>query len=226
MPSENDDSDFVDSDFLESRENSVLGSQAGDVDSGLSDEELLEQASLAQQKLSQLQLEQDKVQQNLTELEESKRRRYECGVGREESLRDLTRGIAVLQKTEFDARAEAEQMTRTLDGLKEALAQVEAIDEKNWKTKDWNVVLSRDSATVENARMEWNTARLKWAVLNSSNLLNEEDEENLESKPLKPFTEAQSFVDMCRLGFALTWPVAVAVLAIGGLIVYALMSQR
>jgi hypothetical protein len=224
MPSENDESDFVDSEFMESRESSVLGSQAGDVDTGLSDEELLEQASLAQQRLYQLQLEQDKVQQNLAELEESKRRRYECGVGREEALRDLTRGIAVLQKTEFDARAEAEQMTRTLEGLKEALSQVEAIDEKNWKSKDWNVQLSRDSAAVENARMEWNTARLKWTILNSSNLLAEEEEVQ-ESKPLKPFTEPQSFVDMCRLGFALTWPVAVAVLAIGGLIVYALMRQ-
>lgn len=224
MASENDESDFVDSDFVESRGNSALVSSVGDVETGLSDEELLEQASLAQQRLSQLQQEQNQVQQNLAELEESKRRRYECGVGREEALRDLTRGIAILHKTEFDARAEAEQMARTLEGLESALAQVEAIDEKMWKSKDWNVLLSRDSAAVENARMEWNTARLKWPVLNSSNLLNDEDEA-AESKPVKPFTEAQSFADMCRLGFALTWPVAVAVLVIGGLIVYALMRR-
>ena len=114
-------------------------------------------------------------------------------------------------------------MTRTLEGLREALTQVEAIDRENWKSPDWNVQLSRDSAAVENARMEWNTARLKWPVLNSSNLLDEEDEV-VESKPLKPFTEPQSFVDMCRLGFALTWPVAVAVLAVGAVIAFALLK--
>ena len=101
--------------------------------------------------------------------------------------------------------------------------KVEEIDERNWQNADWNVQLSRDSASVENARMEWNTARLKWEVLSASNLLDEDD--TPESKPMKPYTEAQSFTDFCRLGFALTWPVAVAVLIIGSLIVFALMRQ-
>ena len=139
MPSENDESDFVDSDFVESRENAAVVPASGDVAAGLSDEELVEHASLAQQRLAQLQQDQKQAQENLAEIEESKRRRFECGVGREEAMRDLTRGIAVLQKTEFDARAEAEQMTRTLEGLREALTQVEAIDrEKDQKEKMLN----------------------------------------------------------------------------------------
>jgi hypothetical protein len=113
-------------------------------------------------------------------------------------------------------------MTRTLQGLRESMTKVEAIDESNWRNADWNVQLSRDSAAVENARMEWNAARLRWDVLNSSNLL-DEDNGQTESKPVKPFTEAQSFTDFCRLGFALTWPVAVAVVIVGALIVFALM---
>lgn len=226
MPSDHDDSEFVDRDFLESREAASLHADASpdSQGSGLSDEELIEQASMAQQRLSQLQLEQQEMQQKLSDLEESKRRRHECAVGREEVLRDLTRGIALLDKAEFDARAELEQMTRTLEGLRESIAKVEAIDETNWRAEDWNVQLSRDSASVENARMEWNAARLKWPVLNSSNLLDDESDPG-EGKPVKPYTEAQSFTDFCRLGFALTWPVAVAVLVIGGLIVFALMRK-
>ncbi len=224
MPSDHDESEFVDSDFLDSRD--VKSHQAeGSPEAsgaGLSDEELIEQASMAQQRLSQLQLEQREMQQKLSDLEESKRRRHECGVGREEVLRDLTRGIALLEKAEFDAQAELEQMTRTLQGLRESMTKVEAIDESNWRNADWNVQLSRDSAAVENARMEWNAARLRWDVLNSSNLL-DEDNGQTESKPVKPFTEAQSFTDFCRLGFALTWPVAVAVVIVGALIVFALM---
>jgi len=226
MASEHDESEFVDSEFLESREAASLHGSApvGQPERGLSDEELIEQASMAQQRLSQLQLEQQEMQQKLSDLEESKRRRHECGVGREEALRDLTRGISLLEKAEFDARAELEQMSKTLEGLRECLAKVEEIDERNWQKPDWNVQLSRDSASVENARMEWNTARLKWEVLNASNLLDDEDQAP-ESKPMKPYTEAQSFTDFCRLGFTLTWPVALAVLIIGGLIVFALMRQ-
>ncbi len=226
MPSDHDDSEFVDRDFLESREAAGHGGSAAasGPETGMSDEELIEQASLAQQRLSQLHLEQQEMQQKLSDLEESKRRRHECSVGREEALRDLTRGIALLEKAEFDARANLEQMTRTLEGLRTCIQQVEAIDERNWQKPDWNVQLSRDSASVENARMEWNAARLRWDVLGSSNLLEDADDSG-DSKPVKPFTEAQSFTDFCRLGFALTWPVAAAVLIIGGLVVFALLKQ-
>ena len=61
--------------------------------------------------------------------------------------------------------------------------------------------------------MEWNGARLKWPVLDGA--LPAAPGSTAPAGPAKiqgHFLGAQSFGELCRLGFALTWPVAVAVL--------------
>jgi hypothetical protein len=65
--------------------------------------------------------------------------------------------------------------------------------------------------------MEWNTARLKFAVLTQST---SDPKPVTQTAPtiVSPF-EGRSFVELCQLGLALTWPLAaVALLALGVLV--------
>ena len=63
--------------------------------------------------------------------------------------------------------------------------------------------------------MEWNSARVKWTILDGA-LEKAAAEKAGGAAPLM----GQSFSDLCRLGFAFTWPIAlVALLGALGVII-------
>src|SRR4026209_691045 len=121
---------------------------------------------------------------------------------------NLTRGIALLEEAEFAARREAEQMAKTLQGLRDVLGKVEAVREETWTRDNLNVELTRATTAVENARMEWNTARLKFPVLTGPNAA--EVPEAPENAAAADFLAEKSYADLCKLGLALAWPLALA----------------
>ena len=214
MPSDFDQSEFVDSDVLAPARplaRPVTMSQPS-ASRPPSREELDLKVSDAQQQLAELKRKQDELERERATLEEARRRRVEYQTGREEMLHHLARGLGLLEEAELKARRDAEQMAKTLAGLREALDKVSALNEENWSAETYNIELTRALTALENARMEWNAARLKWPVLDGA----------LGQTPAAPaagpaqiqghFLGAQSFGELCRLGFALTWPVALSVL--------------
>jgi len=80
---------------------------------------------------------------------------------------------------------------------------LEDVDTQN---DQWKVLLTRNLTTIENARMELNSARLKWVILNG------EQENPLSSSmgvvPNSPngLPVPTSFGKLCLWGLALTWP--------------------
>jgi hypothetical protein len=74
--------------------------------------------------------------------------------------------------------------------------------------------------TLENARMEWNAARLKFPVL--SGPAQEENQTSPATRaPDQSLFATHTFGELCRLGFALTWPLAgIALLALTALLVF------
>jgi hypothetical protein len=81
-----------------------------------------------------------------------------------------------------------------------------------WTTDNLHLELAQGLTTIENARLEWNSARLKWPVLNKA----VETEEDSGDTPTvnTPLFGQQSFGQLCRIGFALNWPSAVLALVI------------
>ena len=217
MPSEFDRSEFVDSDVLTTarpaiRPTPMSDSPAGSASRPPSREELDHKVSHAQQQLAELKRKQDELERERAGLEEARRRRVELQTGREEMLHHLARGLVLLEEAELKSRRDAEQMAKSLAGLRESLDKVTAIHDETWTADTYNVELTRALTAIENARMEWNTARLKWPVLDAA-LSNTASPAAAGSGKIQGhFLGAQSFGELCRLGFALTWPVAVAVL--------------
>ena len=212
MASEFDGTDFVDTDF-QSAQKAGYPAAGGGSERPPSRAELDGKVSEAQQKLADLKRAQEDLERERAQLEEARRRQTEYQTGREEMVQQLTRGVALLEEAEFSARREAEQMSKTLTDLRDAQAKVQALNEELWTKENYNIELTRALTTIESARMEWNTARLKWTTLDQA-LQPKEDGSNPGGPAKVPNSlfPTQNFSQLCRLGFALTWPIAAAVL--------------
>ncbi len=208
MSSPFDDSEFVDADYqaAQSVSNPARGTSGGRPPTP---EEINAKVSVAQQKLVELRAAQEELEREKSALEEIRRRRLEFRQGREEMIAQLVRGTGILEEATLAAKTELSQMEASLQALREAGDKVQALSEEDWTTDNLHIELSRALTTVENARMEWNTARLKWPVLNKAA---QEDEGAGSPVVNTPMFGAQSFGQMCRIGFALNWPSAVLAL--------------
>jgi len=210
MASDFDATEFVDSDFQTHKSPySTTSVSSTSSQRAPTREEVDSRVTEAQQKLAELKRAQEELERERASLEETRRRQLEFQTGRQEMVQNLTRGIGLVEEAEFTARQEAEQMAKTLAGFHDALAKVQAIQEGTWTKENFSVELTRALTAVENARMEWNTARLKFPILTGP--LADPGSSNAVSPPTDSIFATHGFGDLCRLGFALTWPVAFAV---------------
>src|SRR5689334_701621 len=166
MPADFDASEFIDGDFqFHKTAYSGLASVTTQPQRAPLREEENSRALAIQQELAELKRRQEEKEREKAAVEERLRRRTELQTGRQEMLQNLTRGIGLLEEAEFSARRDAEQMAKVLADFRDALGKVETIREEAWTAENSDVELTRALTAVENARMEWNSARLKFPVL-------------------------------------------------------------
>ena len=214
MASEYDATEFVDADFQvhKSPQSATATALAGALSRAPTREEVDSKVAEAQQKLAELKRAQEELERERSALEEVRRRQMEFQKGRQETIQDLTRGLGLLQEAEFSSRRDAEQMAKAIADLGDALKKVQAVQEDAWTKENFSIELTKALTAIENARMEWNSARLKFPVLSGRTA------EAVAAKPAPPVAPfaGMSFGELCRLGLAFTWPLAVvALLALG-----------
>ncbi|HEX4264889.1 MAG TPA: hypothetical protein VH597_11160 [Verrucomicrobiae bacterium] len=215
-----DPADFVDDDFQARKAQAASGVSSR----APTREEVDTRVADTQQKLLELKRAQEELERERSALEETRRRQMEFQTGRHEMIHNLTRGLGLLEEAEFTARRDAEQMAKTIADFRDVLSKVEAVREETWNTENFNVELTRALTAIENGRMEWNSARLKFPVLTG-----EKPAANVPREPSAPETLVggnRSFGEMCKLGLALTWPLALIALAALGVFVAILLSRR
>ncbi|MDP7011248.1 MAG: hypothetical protein QF685_07705 [Verrucomicrobiota bacterium] len=182
-------------------------------------EELDNKVSSLQSKLAELNHARDKLEREKATVEESRRRFSEFQTGREEMLHELTRSLGLLEEAQMNAQREAEQMASTMHDLRDALSKVDVLKDVDTHDEQWKVHLTRSLTTIENARMELNSARLKWVLLNSDTDNTGNDICTHAQNDTNGVTIPKSFGQLCLWGLALTWPV----LLIGSAIVAVLL---
>lgn len=210
-----DDSDFVDSDYEEARRQTAVAAPKAEAASTgparpPSREEIEDRVESTRKRIAELKSAQERLQRDNAVLEDQRRRQSEYDHGKREMLGNLTRGVALLEDAEFNARRDAEQMAKALVELREALTKVEAIRDKDWTSENWESEMTKALAILESSRMEWNSARLKFSILSEPAADEKEEPMFPKLKPGIPWYN-MSFKQLSRLGFALTWPVAVAI---------------
>ncbi len=214
MASDFDSTEFVDTD-VQTASHRVPSTATEHADAGAapSSEELDGRSSEVQSQLVSLEKKREQLERERGEVEEARRRRAELATGYEEMLHHLTRGVAILEEETVLAKREAEQMAKSLLSLKNSLEGVEKIDQEKWNEANWMTELTKALTVIENARHEWNAARLKWPRLDGVANEARPDAEGKMPAPRLAFSD-QSFGQLCRLGFALTWPIAAAIMAL------------
>jgi chromosome segregation ATPase len=227
MASEFDPSEFVDSDYQSARKMTATvtapaAANSGDPSRAPSREEVEARVGDMHNKLAELRRAQQELERERADLEETRRRQAEFTKGRQEMEQHLTRGIGLLEEAEFGARRDAEQMAKALVDLREALLKIHSVQEESWTRDNFNTELTRALTAIENARMEWNSARLKFAILNGEAA----QPESVPTAPADGFTQnllrERSYAELCKMGLALTWPVAL----VGVVIVLVMLLHR
>jgi hypothetical protein len=217
MASEYDPTEFVDADLLAPKSPytpPAPSAPAGDPLRAPTREEVDRKVVEAQQKLAELKRAQEELERERASLEELRRRQTEFQAGRQEMIHHLTRGLGLLEEAEFNARRDGEQMVKTIADFREMFAKVQGIHDETWTKENFNVELTRALTIIENARMEWNAARLKFPVL-SGEAGQKPETENAPVPAALPFANL-SLGELCKIGFALTWlPTLVALSALG-----------
>ena len=158
---------------------------------------------------------QEELERERTEIEEARKRRSELSTGREEMVQHLTRGIGLLEEAELSSGRTAEQLSRTVADLRTSLDKINLINEEEWTEENWSVELPKALTTIENSRMEWNGARLKWPLLDGETEL--APSVAATTQPVQPPERAGldqlSFWRLSKLGLAFTWPLVLVGLA-------------
>jgi len=210
MASNYDATEFVDTDFNPQKAAyNTLVESFGSVSRAPTREEVDTRVIEAQQKLAHLKRAQEELERERAALEETRRRQMEFHTGREEMMQHLTRGVGLLEENEFNARRDAEQMAKVLADFRDALKKLESVHEESWTQENFSTELTRSLTIVENARMEWNAARLKFNRLSDTPQI-ESPAQNAKTMEFHALG-SQSFGQLCRLGLALTWPLAIVV---------------
>ncbi len=217
MAAEYDTTEFVDTDFQTQKSPYGNPAPAGDPLRAPTREEVDRKVVEAQQKLAELKRAQEGLERERAALEELRRRQNEFQTGRQEMVHSLTRGLGLLEEAEFNARRDAEQMVKTVADFRDALDKLQGIHDETWNKETFSVELTRALTTIENARMEWNAARLKFPILSGETPANPETE-TVPPPTASPLANA-SFGELCKWGLAMTWPlVLVALMAVGVLV--------
>ena len=227
MSSKFDESDFVDRDLEVAQESADISNESASPQTAPqhppSQEELTERVSETQQRLVELKQMQEDLEQERTEIEESRRRRSELSTSREDMVQNLTRGVGILEEAELSSGRSAEQLSRTVADLRTALDKINLIDEEGWTEENWNLELTKALTTIENSRMEWNAARLKWPLLDgeshTSSIAAESQPSNKENRA---GLDQLTFWQLSKLGLAFTWPLVCVGVAIVILLILSL----
>jgi hypothetical protein len=221
MASEYDPTEFVDADLLTQKSPYGTPAPASDPLRAPTREDVDRKVVEAQQKLAELRRAQDELERERTALEELRRRQTEFQTGRQEMIHNLTRGLGLLEEAEFNARRDAEQMVKTIGDFRDAVDKIQTIHDETWTKENFSIELTRALTTIENARMEWNAARLKLPVL-AGELKEKPEAENALPPAAFPLANV-SFGQLCRFGLAMTWPLVLVALAALGMLVAILL---
>src|SRR4051812_8582262 len=220
-----DPADFVDDDFQAQKMGASTPAASASMSSRAPTREEVDSKVVdAQKRLAELKRAQEDLERERAALEETRRRQMEFQNGRQEMIHNLTRGLGLLEEAEFTARRDAEQMAKTLTDFRDALSKIEVVREETWTKDNFNVELTRALTAIENGRMEWNTARLKFPLLSG-----EKENSAVTGQPSAPEQlplSHHSFGELCRIGLALTWPLMVVALAALGVFAAIFLSRH
>ncbi|MCD8535013.1 MAG: hypothetical protein LR011_09585 [Verrucomicrobia bacterium] len=180
---------------------------------------LQEEAEAYRKKIQELEQEKEKLHKKTIIIEESRRRQIEFRQGRQELMLKMTRGIEILSEAHKIKEQELRSMNKNIGELKERLAVITDLQSSEWPEKEFESRLTAALIDLEKSRSEWNRQLAKYPKILRSALNGPEEvilPESADGTPLERLPlNGHNLKYLCKLGFALTWPLALAILVVG-----------
>ncbi len=122
MAAEYDSTEFIDTDFQAHK--SPYATPAADPLRAPTRDEVDRKVVEAQQKLAELKRAQDDLERERALARGTPPSPDEFQTGRQEMIHNLTRGLGLLEESEFNTRRDAEQMHKTIADFRDALTKI------------------------------------------------------------------------------------------------------
>lgn len=162
-----------------------------------------------QDRLLDLKRQQDEIERRKRELEELNKKRSELSLGKKTMRDKLGRAITVLERAEYDASKEIEQIQLTRQSFVEHLALIENIDPSTWTPQTMDDELTRSLSQVDHARAVFNQSRAKIDALSGQDIEFETQTIDTAEADEDETPIDTSFVELARRGFAFTLPLII-----------------
>ncbi|GAB4239785.1 MAG: hypothetical protein OHK005_01480 [Candidatus Methylacidiphilales bacterium] len=177
-----------------------------------------EQLAQQQKLLADLKRKQTELEERKKHLEDLNARRKEIAEGQRWLREKFTRGLALLERAEHEARREVEQIQISRQSFDENLKEIESIDPSSWDEETLNRSLSKiDHARAIYAQFRARIDALSGRDLSGESASDEETDGVAEGDPLG----SPSFFELVRRGFAFTLPLLILLV-----ILIALLAAR
>lgn len=183
-------------------------------------EDLNQELQEQQERLVDLRRQQEEVERRKNELEELNRRRQELSTGQKAMRERFTRAVTILERAEYEARKEIEQIQMTKETFTEHLAQIEAIQPGQWAPDNLDEELTKSLSKIDHAQSVYNQSRAKIDALSGRDIQDgSSTEEDADDNTSSGIDGEVSFTELVRRGFALTLPLLI-LLAVIALLVF------
>jgi chromosome segregation ATPase len=152
-----------------------LLSEEQDKQERLSSEDLKIKVQQHEDVLLDLERRREQIERQKRQLEELRRKQHEFEQGQHEIQENLTRGLVLLERQEFELKREAEQVQIIREQFATQLQTVEAIQAQEWETDNLEDELTRALATVDQAKSIYSQAQVRMEAIKrqSNNTVNE-----------------------------------------------------
>lgn len=152
-----------------------------------------------------LRMRQSELEQERRDLEELGQKQAEYERGKREVIDHLNQGIVALEKKEVQSAQLTELLVATRNRFKDALNEIEHINEERWSEEEFRKELYRALVIIDDARVEYNKALAKIHALEGAreSIL---DESSMEKIHGKQEVKERSFGEWVKIGFAFSVP--------------------
>lgn len=123
----------------------------------------------AQEQLLRLRHEQELIEKQKAELEHLSRQQERFITGRTVLAEQMNRSIATLEREAFEAEKRVELYLHTKDSFVRHMEIIESFNPERWSRTELRSELSRALSAIDEAEMDFNTARSRMAGLLQSN---------------------------------------------------------
>jgi chromosome segregation ATPase len=170
----------------------------------------------AKARLNQLRREAEELEQKARELEELQRKREEVVSGQKMMKERFQRALIVLERAEYEATREVEQIQLTRKAFSEHLASLEEINPSRWEPSEIEEQLNRSLTLIDQSKMTYSQSRAKINALNGRDFEEESSTQGAD-QDTDAFTGG-SFLTIMWKGFAFTLPLSLALIILAMII--------